>query len=98
MGSMYRFGAILTLAGLFGACSDSGNTARVDLLLTDAAGDVAAVWVDLAEVYLQGTGGRTDLLGGSTGPRRGHLASGDRAGACPRRGAHAGVVRASSGT
>ena len=31
------------------------------VLLTDAPGDVAAVWVEIVEMYFQGGGGRTDL-------------------------------------
>jgi hypothetical protein len=36
--------------------------ARVSLALTDAPGDVDSVWVEIGEIYLQGTGGRTTLL------------------------------------
>ncbi len=41
------------------ACNDgtSSQTAQVSLALTDAAGDVDSVWVQLGEVYLQGGDG-----------------------------------------
>lgn len=38
------------------------GAARVDVILTDAPGDVAAAWVRIEEIYLQGEGGRVDLL------------------------------------
>jgi hypothetical protein len=41
---------------------------RVSVFITDAPGDVAAVWVDVSEVYFQGgPGGRTPLVTESTG-------------------------------
>lgn len=58
----------LALVPLFlSACSDGplgAGTARVSLALTDNPGDVAAVWVEIDEIYLQGGGnqGRTTLL------------------------------------
>jgi hypothetical protein len=48
------------------ACDDGmgAETAYVSLALTDAEGDVAAVWVEIGEIYLQGGGnqGRVTLL------------------------------------
>jgi len=70
MGTLYRIGAVATscVALLLAACDDSSDgTATLDVLLTDAAGDVAAVWVDVSQIYLQGAGGRTDLLTTSMG-------------------------------
>ncbi|HET6361773.1 MAG TPA: DUF4382 domain-containing protein [Gemmatimonadota bacterium] len=47
----------------------------VTVLLTDAPGDIAHAWVDIAEIYLQGgegdedgAGGRVILFNGPTGP------------------------------
>jgi hypothetical protein len=58
--------AALTLAPL--ACDDGEitlpdeGTARVSVLLTDAPGDVEALWVEITEIYLQGDEGRVTLL------------------------------------
>lgn len=54
------------LAVVAAGCSDSTDTpmARVSLALTDQAGDVDSVWVDIGEIYLQGGGesGRVPLF------------------------------------
>lgn len=58
------------LALTFGtACGDDGPTGaggdgvtRLNVQLTDAPGDVEAVWVELVRVYLQGGDGPVDLL------------------------------------
>jgi hypothetical protein len=64
------------LAGLVACDSASTNDptplddsdTRVSVFVTDAPGDVAAVWVDVVEIYFQGgPGGRTPLLTESTG-------------------------------
>ena len=56
------------------ACDDSGvsgvaeDETTLSLYLTDAPGDVAAVWVDVSEIYFQGgPGGRLDLVTEPTG-------------------------------
>lgn len=57
--------AVLVGACLIGAaCSDGSGPqiANVSLALTDAPGDVDSVWVEIGEIYLQGTGGQTTLL------------------------------------
>jgi len=57
--------ALLTGLALIGAaCSDGSGPqiANVSLALTDAPGDVDSVWVEISEIYLQGTGGRVTLL------------------------------------
>jgi len=58
---------VVLLSLIVGGCGDdplSEGTARVSLALTDAPGDVEAVWVEIGEIYLQGGGnsGRTTLL------------------------------------
>jgi hypothetical protein len=56
---------VLVGACLLGAaCSDGSGPqiAHVSLALTDAPGDVDSVWVEIGEIYLQGTGGQTTLL------------------------------------
>jgi hypothetical protein len=58
--------AIALLPALMAGCDDStgSDTALISLALTDAPGDVAAVWVEIDEIYLQGGGeeGRVTLL------------------------------------
>lgn len=55
-----------------GACEDDDpvvpgdGTAQVSVYLTDAPGDVEAVWLEVLEVYLQGDEGPVDLLGEPT--------------------------------
>lgn len=55
------------------ACDDGDITdpddgsARMSVFLTDAPGDVEAVWVEIEEIYLQGGADRVDLLGEPTG-------------------------------
>lgn len=56
-----------------GACEDDDGIvpgdgeARVSVLLTDAPGDVEAVWLEVLEIYLQGgEEGQVDLLGEPT--------------------------------
>ena len=45
---------------------DSGT--RISVFITDAPGDVSAVWVDVSEIYFQGgPGGRTPLVTEATG-------------------------------
>ncbi|MEZ4424287.1 MAG: DUF4382 domain-containing protein [Gemmatimonadota bacterium] len=58
----------------FAACDSDGTSTlddgptRLSVYLTDAPGDVAAVWVDVAEIYFQGgPGGRTSVLEEPTG-------------------------------
>ncbi|CAN5735814.1 hypothetical protein BH23GEM3_BH23GEM3_01390 [soil metagenome] len=60
-------------AVLAGGCSDvaSSGGSSVTIKLTDAAGDLAEAWVEISEIYLQGTtavdGERVSLFRGSTG-------------------------------
>jgi hypothetical protein len=66
--------AVLTTLLLVAACDDNEVTgvgaedgsAVVSVFLTDAPGDVEAVWVDVVEIYLQGDG-RVVLLDEPTG-------------------------------
>jgi hypothetical protein len=72
--------AILIAATLIvPACDDSGgpmggDPTMVTVLLTDAPGDVVRAWVDIGQIYLQGSqededaGGRVILFTGPTGP------------------------------
>ena len=59
---------LLVFAFAVGACSDDPTdpgpdaSARLNVLLTDAPGDVSAVWVEIVRVYLQGGDGPVDLL------------------------------------
>lgn len=67
---------------VFTGCEDAegpagmGDPTAVTVLLTDAPGDIAHAWVDIAEIYLQGgegddeddAGGRVTLFTGPTGP------------------------------
>lgn len=66
MRSLVRWtSAIALLPALTAGCGDStgSDTALISLALTDAPGDVAAVWVEIDEIYLQGgDGGRVTLL------------------------------------
>ncbi len=68
---LVRRAAALALALSAMACHDSaspGEPARLSVHLTDLAGDVAHVWLDVSEVYLQGGGdGRVVLLDEPTG-------------------------------
>jgi hypothetical protein len=59
-----RLALLAGLALLGAACSDGSGPqiANVSLALTDAPGDVDSVWVEISEIYLQGTGGRVPLL------------------------------------
>jgi Domain of unknown function (DUF4382) len=66
----------LTLAVPFAlaACDGSSpadeggdGTARLSVFLTDAPGDVEAVWVDISDIKLRGDGVELDLLDESTG-------------------------------
>lgn len=66
--------AALALALGVGACDDSepagpgaDGTTTLSVLLTDAPGDVEAVWVDISEIYLQGSEGAVVLLDEPTG-------------------------------
>lgn len=59
--------AALILALASTACTSDGLTpggdgARLTVRLTDAPGDVAAVWVEINRIYLQGDEGAVDLL------------------------------------
>ena len=66
------YALILPLVVLVAACDDSvvdandndeAGAALVSVYLTDAPGDVEAVWVEVEEIYLQGgPNGRVDLL------------------------------------
>ena len=59
---------LLLLALAVGACSDdptdpgANAPTRLNVMLTDAPGDVSAVWVEIVRVYLQGGDGPIDLL------------------------------------
>lgn len=59
-----RLALLAGLAWVGAACSETSGPqiAHVSLALTDAPGDVDSVWVEIGEVYLQGTGGRVTLL------------------------------------
>lgn len=60
-----RIAPLMMVGVLAVGCSDGtgSQTAVVSLALTDAPGDVDSVWVEIAEIYLQGgPGGRTPLL------------------------------------
>lgn len=67
--------ATLLVLGVVVACDDSEVTgtngdddaALASVYLTDAPGDVEAVWVDVLEIYLQGDDGREVLLDEPTG-------------------------------
>lgn len=67
---MQKFNRWLFAIGLVPAvmvgCDDStgSDTALISLAITDAPGDVAAAWVEIEEIYLQGggNGGRVTLL------------------------------------
>lgn len=60
-------------AVLASGCSDvaSSGSSSVTIKLTDAPGDLAEAWVEITEIYLQGTtsegGERVSLFSGSTG-------------------------------
>ncbi len=59
--------AIALLPALMAGCDDDSTgsqTALISLALTDAPGDVAAAWVEIDEIYLQGGGneGQVTLL------------------------------------
>lgn len=56
---------LLALAACDGGTGGSGD-ARVSIRLTDAPGDLAEAWVKVDRIYLQGDGGRTDLLAEQT--------------------------------
>ncbi|MGI9625889.1 MAG: DUF4382 domain-containing protein [Longimicrobiales bacterium] len=65
MRTLYRSGAVVAVCLLFLGCGDgatSSGSARLDVFLTDAPGDVSNVWVQIGAVYFQGTGGRSDVL------------------------------------
>jgi hypothetical protein len=57
----------LAMALGLGACDDpsSSDTARVQLLLTDAPGDLASAEVTISEIYFQSADGRISLFEGS---------------------------------
>jgi hypothetical protein len=64
----------LSLLLAVGACDDDDpttpggdGTTSLSVLLTDAPGDVEAVWVDFSEIYLQGGGDAVVLLDEPTG-------------------------------
>jgi hypothetical protein len=66
--------AALALTLAVGACDDDDepagpgdSTTTLTVLLTDAPGSVEAVWVDISEVYLQGSEGPAVLLDEPTG-------------------------------
>jgi hypothetical protein len=63
---------LMVAAGGLAGCGDDGTTspegtASVTLLLTDAPGDVDAAWIEVDQVWLQGTDGRHDLVDAPTG-------------------------------
>lgn len=57
---------LLVLAGCNEGTSSPGTTSA-SLYLTDAPGDVEAVWVDILHAYVRGDGEQIDLLDGPTG-------------------------------
>jgi hypothetical protein len=63
--------ATLLLAAAAAAACDGGGTApgapRVSIRLTDAPADLSEAWVEIEQIYLQGSGGRVDLRTTSTG-------------------------------
>lgn len=70
MGKKNRMLAPLAAAALLlGACEDSTGSrgARLSIHLTDAPGGLAEAWVEVEQIYLQGSGGRTVLRDESTG-------------------------------
>ena len=60
--------ALASIAFASAACSDDPTDPATDgrnllnVLLTDAPGDVAAVWVEIERIYLQGGDGPVELL------------------------------------
>jgi hypothetical protein len=60
---------LLAAIPFLGACDDGtgSRTSRVTLKLTDAPADLAEAWVEIEQVYLQGSGGRIVLRDESTG-------------------------------
>jgi hypothetical protein len=56
--------AVAGLSVALAACDGTGpeRPSGVTLLLTDAPGNVDEAWVKIDRVYMQGTGGQTDLL------------------------------------
>jgi hypothetical protein len=73
MGSIGRRIALaLAVPFALGACDDSptddgSDMARLTVFLTDAPGDVEAVWVDISDVRLRSDDGEVDLLDEATG-------------------------------
>lgn len=64
------FGSILAGALTLGACdggSTASETSRLSIKLTDAPGDLTEAWVEVEEIYLQGSNGRVVLRDQSTG-------------------------------
>ncbi len=62
------FGALLACDSASTNPNDLLQNATLSVYLTDAPGDVAAVWVDIAEIYFQGgPEGRQSVLSESTG-------------------------------
>jgi hypothetical protein len=66
MGKRISRGILGAVAALAVAACDGGTgsdgAARVSIRLTDAPGDLQEAWVRIDRIYLQGSGGRTDLL------------------------------------
>jgi len=64
-GFLRRFALLLLLPLAIGACDDGTDLDQTNLSLelTDAAGEqVDNVWIEIEEIYLQGTGGREVLV------------------------------------
>ena len=64
-----RSSVVISLLAL-AACGEgtvSPGSTQVSLLLTDAPGDVEAVWVDVLHAYMRSDGEQIDLLDGPTG-------------------------------
>jgi hypothetical protein len=61
---MRSLAAVAGLSVALAACDGTGpeRPSGVTLLLTDAPGNVDEAWVKIDRVYMQGTGGQTDLL------------------------------------
>jgi hypothetical protein len=68
-GTRSRILSSLVAGAVFlGACDSTGSdNTRLTIKLTDAPGDLAEAWVEIEQIYLQGSGGRVVLRDNSTG-------------------------------
>jgi hypothetical protein len=70
---MFKHGRLLSFLVaplmVLGACDGStgSDTSRVTINLTDAPADLTEAWVEIEQIYLQGSGGRVVLRDESTG-------------------------------